>query len=253
MKKGYALINTVVIALVIFWNYYSNTGNIGSATVGELSDKYANLFTPAGYAFAIWGIIFLGLIVLAVNQLRLAFSNNQTDDSIERIGPWLILANIGNGAWLWFWLNEQTGISVLVMFTILFSLMQAVLRLGIGSRKVANSTLVATWWPIGIYTGWISVATIANITAYLAKIEWSFLFTELQWTFIMISIAAILNLFMVLKKNMTSFGVVGIWALTAIAAKHWNQIELIQWTAISWTVLLTASILVQKVKQFKAE
>lgn len=248
MKKGYALINALIILLVIFWNYYSNTGNIGSTTVGELSDKYDNLFTPAGYAFAIWGIIFLGLIVLGVNQLRLAFTNNATDESIERIGPWLALANIGNGAWLWFWLNEQTGISVLIMFTILFSLTQTTLRLGIGSRKVTTAELVTTWWPVGIYLGWISVATIANISAYLAKIEWSFLFTELQWTIIMISIAGILNLFMILKKNMASFGVVGIWAIAAIAMRHWDQIALLQWVAVAWAVILAVSVVVQKVR-----
>ena len=75
MKKAYALINTVVVLAVIFWNYWSNTGAINGHTVGELSDKYANLFTPAGYAFAIWGLIFLGLLVLVWSQLRLAFGD----------------------------------------------------------------------------------------------------------------------------------------------------------------------------------
>ena len=107
MQKIYAIINFVIVLGVIFWNYWSNTGAINGNTVGGLSDKYVNLFTPAGYAFVIWGIIFLGLLVLTINQLVLAFKNSQHSDSILQIGPWLSIAHIGNAAWLWFWLHEQ--------------------------------------------------------------------------------------------------------------------------------------------------
>ncbi|MCT4623836.1 MAG: tryptophan-rich sensory protein, partial [Schleiferiaceae bacterium] len=115
MKKFYALLNTLVVLAVIYWNYWSNTGGLTGKTVGELSAEYANLFTPAGYAFAIWGIIFLGLVVFSVNQLVLAFRGGKHDESILQVGPWLIFTNLGNTAWLWFWLTEQTGLSVVVM------------------------------------------------------------------------------------------------------------------------------------------
>ena len=77
MKKFYSLLNTFVVFVLIYWNYWSNSGGINGKTVGELSDEYANLFTPAGYAFAIWGIIFIGLIVFSVNQLILAFKGGE--------------------------------------------------------------------------------------------------------------------------------------------------------------------------------
>jgi len=243
MKKFYAVLNTLVVVFVIFWNYWSNTGAINGQTVGGLSDKYANLFTPAGYAFAIWGLIFLGLLVLVGNQLRLAFRGGVHDETIEQIGPWLSIANVGNAAWLWFWLHEQTGLSVLVMLVILFSLIQVVLRLNMERWDAPLSVIAFVWWPICIYSGWIAVATIANIAAWLTSIQWSMALTEVQWTVVMISVAGILNLIMIYTRNMREFALVGVWSIAAIAVRHWDEIATLQWTSVVWAAILTASIM----------
>lgn len=248
MKKTYAILNTVIILAVIAWNYLSNTGLISDNTVGGLSDVYANLFTPAGYAFAIWGLIFLGLIVLGVNQLIWAFGGGDSSDTILQIGPWLTIANLGNAAWLWFWLTEQTGLSVLVMLLILVSLIQVVLRLNMERWDAPFREIATVWWPISLYVGWIAVATIANISAWLAKLQWEGLFTEIQWTVIMVSIAALLNLFMIYTRNMREFAGVGVWAIVAIAVRHWGEIAAVQWTCVAWAVVLTAAILLHGYK-----
>tara|TARA_R110001592_G_scaffold22214_5_gene88663 strand:+ start:1966 stop:2748 length:783 start_codon:yes stop_codon:yes gene_type:complete len=244
MKKVYAVLNTLVIAGVIFWNYWSNTAGINGNTVGGLSAEYANLFTPAGYAFSFWGIIFIGLIVLGVNQLKLAFSKSEHSESILQIGPWLIIANLGNAAWLWFWLNEQTGMSVIVMFVILFSLVQVILRLNMERWDAPLKVIASVWWPICAYSGWIAVATIANIAAYLAKLGWVAVFTETQWTIIMISVAGLLNLFMIYTRNMREFALVGVWALTAIAVRHWDEIPVLQWVSVFWVGVLLISVFI---------
>lgn len=251
MKKLYAVLNLLVILAVIFWNYWSNTGGINGKTVGELSSEYFNLFTPAGYAFSIWGVIFIGLIVLGVSQVKLAFSNAGHSESILQIGPWLIIANVGNAAWLWFWLNEQTGISVIVMLVILFSLIQIILRLNMERWDAPLKVIATVWWPICAYSGWIAVATIANIAAYLSKIEWEVFFSAEQWTVIMISIAGLLNLFMIYTRNMREFALVGVWAITAIAVRHWNEIPLLQWTSVSWVVILLIAVSVHGYKNRK--
>lgn len=248
MKKTYAVLNTAVILAVIFWNYLSNTGLIHDNTVGGLSQEYANLFTPAGYAFAIWGIIFLGLLVLGVNQIIWAFGGGDASDTILQIGPWLTLANLGNAAWLWFWLTEQTGLSVLVMLLILFSLLQAVIRLNMERWDAPFREIATVWWPISLYSGWIAVATIANVSAWLAKLQWAALFTEIQWTVILISIAALLNLFMIYARNMREFAAVGVWAIVAIAVRHWGEIPALQWTSVFWAVVLAAAILLHAFK-----
>jgi hypothetical protein len=104
------------------------------------------------------------------------------------------------------------------------------------------------WWPISAYSGWIAVATIANISSWLAKLNWVAVFSEVQWTVIMISVAAILNLILVYKRNMREFAIVGVWAILAIAIRHWGSIPVIQWTAISWLIVLSIAILIHGLK-----
>ncbi len=248
MKKTYALINTIVVFAVIFWNYWSNTGAVAGSTVAEVSDRYSNLFTPAGYAFAIWGVIFLGLVVLVVIQLRMAFGNAPHSDTILQMGPWLSIANLGNAVWLWFWLHEELGISVLVMLVILFSLIQVVLRLNMERWDAPLAVIATVWWPICFYSGWIAVAAIANVAAWLTSMQWSAVFTEVQWTVIMISIAGVLNLVMILTRNMREFAAVGLWALVAIAVRHWDVMPVLQWTSALWALVLAAAIMAHAYK-----
>ncbi len=248
MKKVYAVINFVVVLAVVFWNYYSNSGNINGTTVGEMSDNYPNLFTPAGYAFAIWGLIFLGLIALTGNQLYIAFKNREHSDTILQIGPWLSIANIANATWLWFWLNEQPGISVLVMLVILFSLIMVILRTNMERWNAPLRVIALVWWPICLYSGWIAVATIANISAYLSNMNWSPVFTEVQWTVVMISIAGVLNLAMIYLRSMREFASVGVWALIAIAVRHWDSSPTLQYTATIWAVVLVVAIMIHAYK-----
>ena len=217
---------------LIFWNYYSNTGAINKNTVASVSNDLDNLFTPAGYAFAIWSIIYLGLIVLGVYMVFRAYKSKANNEFIEKAAPPLILAHLGNAVWLWFWLNEQVGISVFAMLFILSMLILTVLRLNMERWDAPLKFIALVWWPIDLYFGWISVATIANISAYLAKLNWNGGFSEISWTVIMVSVATLLALFMIYTRNMREYAAVFIWALIAIAVRHAEQIPIIAWSAI---------------------
>lgn len=242
MKKTYALINFIIVVLLIFWNYWVNSGAFNGMTVGEVSNKYANLFTPASYAFAIWGVIYIALLLLTISQLVFAYSDSEISTTILQVGPWLSIANVGNAVWLWFWMNEYIGLSVIIMLLILFSLIQIILRTNMERWDAPLKIIASLWWPICLYSGWIAVATIANISAWLTKINWSALFTEVDWTILMISIAGILNLLMIYFRNMREFAAVGLWALIAIAIRHWDVYPSIQWTAVLWVVILFIAI-----------
>ena len=242
MKKIYAPANLVVIIALIGWNYLANSMGINGNTVGSLSAEYDNLFTPAGYAFSIWGLIFLGLLAHGIFQVKRVFFSRKTDDFVARIGPWLIIANLANGAWVWVWLKEYTGLSVAVMLLILVALIVIIVRLNMERWDAPLSIIFWVWWPICLYSGWIAVATIANISAYLAKIEWQPLFSETTWTAIMIALVTLLNLGMIYYRNMREFALVAVWALVAIAVRHWGQIPVLQWTALTGAlILLTAA------------
>lgn len=240
--KTYALLNFLSIAGVIAWNYVANSIGIKGNTVGSLSAEYQNLFTPAGYAFAIWGLIFLALIAHGIYQIKKAFIDKENTAFIAQMGPYLIFANIGNALWLWCWLNEYTAASVLVMLFILVSLVMVIVKLNMERWDAPLSTIAWIWWPVCLYSGWISVATIANISAYLAKIGWQALFSEVTWTIIMIAVATLLNLWMIYSRNMREFAGVGIWALVAIAVRHWEVIPSLQWTALIGAGILFIAI-----------
>lgn len=242
MKKAWALINAVVVLATIAFNYWSNSGGLTGHTVGELSAKYANLFTPAPYAFAIWGLIFLGLLVLAGFQLVWAFTGHVHAVTIIQVGPWLTVANLGNMAWLWAWLHERTGLSVVIMLVVLLALVLIILRTDMERWDAPPGIIVGLWWPVSLYAGWIAVATIADIAAWLTDLGWSALFTPMQWTLVMISVAGLLNLVMVVTRNMREFASVGIWALVAIAVRHWDAMPAIQWTSLAWAALLGAVV-----------
>ncbi|MEZ4888350.1 MAG: hypothetical protein R3E32_26715 [Chitinophagales bacterium] len=241
MKKFYAITNLFITVFLIAWNYISNAVGINGNTISKLSAEYFNLFTPAGYAFSIWGLIFLSLLAHSIFQVKSVFDDKMPDDFVLQIGPWLIIANLANGAWLWFWLSEYTGFSVCIMLTILTALLTIVVRLNMERWDASKNIKRWVWIPISLYSGWIAVATIANISAYLAKIEWQVVFSETVWTVIMIVIAALVNLWMLKFRNMRVFSGVGVWAITAIAVRHWSNIPTLQWTALACVVMLVVA------------
>lgn len=238
MKKTYALANLLVILILIPWNYIANTAGINGNTARSLSDEYANLFTPAPYAFSIWGLIFLGLIAHGIFQVKRVFFDKKDDDFVTQIGPWLLIAVVGTGAWVWVWLSEYTGLSVLVMLLILISLIIIIGRLNMERWDAPLPIIFWVWWPVCLFSGWIAVATIANIAAWLAKTGWQGPFSEITWTAIMIGVATLVNLLMIYYRNMREFALVGAWALVAIAARHWGAISVLQWTALAGAFLL---------------
>lgn len=224
--KQLATLNSFSVIFMLAINYYSQAFDINGNSVGELSDRYANLFTPAGYAFSIWGIIFIGLLVSIGLQLRDAFTKSPESDYIHQMGYWFSLANIFTGLWVIVWLYEFTGLSLIVMSLILVSLLMIILRTNMERWDAPVSLMIRLWWPICLFSGWISVALIANSAAYLAKLGWDGgPLSETSWTVIMIFIATILNIFMIITRNMREFSAVGVWALIAIYVRHEGVVE----------------------------
>jgi len=243
MKKTLAILNLLSVVLVIVVNYISQVVEFNGVTIGEMSRRYDNLFTPAGYAFSIWGIIFLLLLAYCIYQIRIAFARKNTSEAITQTGPWFIIANIMNCIWVIVFAYDFTGLSVLVMLCILFSLLKVVLNTNMERWDAPIGMIAFIWWPICMYSGWIAVATIANIAAYLSKIGWDGgPLSEVSWTLIMIIVTTLVNLLMIYKRNMREFALVGIWALIAIYTRHRDSYDQIAYTALACGALLFLAI-----------
>ena len=243
MKKTLAIINLFSVILVLLVNGLSQSQRWNDTTIGEISDQYENLFTPAGYAFAIWGLIFLMLIGYALFQIRRAFFSKKESLFIEQTGWWFAIANVCNAGWVVAFMYGYVGLSVVIMLGILVSLLQIVRKTNMERWDAPIEVIVFVWWPICIYAGWIAVATIANFSAFFASIDFTGSeFTQILWTMIMITIAVLVNTFMVWLRNMREFELVAVWALIAIYIRHKESIESIAYYALCGAIVLIAII-----------
>lgn len=244
MHRNLAIFNFLSVVLLIMVTYYTQAIELNDNTIGSLSREYRNLFTPAGYAFSIWGLIYLGLLAYCFFQFRRAYFSSKESEFISQTGPWFIFANLANSAWVIVWLYELTGLSVIFMFLALFSLVQIVRKTGMERWDAPPSIIIFSWWPICFYSGWITVASIANVSAFLSKTGWNgWILNETQWTILLLFTAIAINALMIYRRNMREFAAVGVWAVFAVFVRHQEKHPAIAYAALAGAVILLAYIL----------
>ncbi|EPR74936.1 hypothetical protein ADIWIN_0023 [Winogradskyella psychrotolerans RS-3] len=243
MKKTLQIGNIIALILTIFINYLSNTGLLNNTTIGEVSNSYRSLFTPAGYTFAIWGLIYLFLIGFAVYQGRSLFKNVKNDAVVLRTGWWFMLSCLFNSLWVFAWIYEYTAVSCIFIFLLLFSLLKIVVNNRMELDDEPLPIIAFVWWPFVMYSGWVTVASIANVSTYLVKIGWDgFGLSDVTWTIILIVIAVVINVLVTWKRNMREFALVGAWALIGIGnANKLNNETLMYMAFVSASVLIISS------------
>jgi hypothetical protein len=228
MKKTLQIANGLAFGSTVFINYLSNTGLMNNTTIGEISDDYRSLFTPAGYTFAIWGVIYLLLFGFSIYQGRGLFVKVKDDNFVLNTGWWFVLSCVFNSLWVFAWIYEFTGLSCVFIFSLLFCLLKIVLNNRMELNDERFPVIIFVSWPFVIYAGWVTVASIANMSTYLVKIEWDgFGLSEQTWAIIMILIAVAVNLLFIWKRNMSAFALVGAWALVGIANANTGRNEAI--------------------------
>lgn len=212
------LINALTLAGMLVVNALANALPLNGKNTGEISDSYPVLFTPAGYVFSIWGLIYIALIGFAVFQ---ALPAQRANERINRIGGWFALSNVLNMAWLFAWHWEVLWLSVVFMVGLLACLLVIYTRLEIGLHaRTSPMEQTMVDFPFSLYLGWISVATIANVSAALYASGWNgFGLAPQVWTVIMIIVAAVLGLLMIQRRNALAYPAVLIWALIGIRVR----------------------------------
>ena len=244
MKKTFQISNIIALLLTIAVNYLSSAGIFNGVTVADISDQYHNYFTPAGYAFSIWGVIYLGLLAFVIYTGKSLFSKDESNDEVVlKVGWWFVLSCIANSLWIVLWVNNILWATVLVMLFLLICLIKIILNLNMEMDYHPLKKYLLIYWPFAIYAGWVSVAFIADISAFLVKINWNgFGISPVIWTIIMIAIAGLLNLLVVWKRNLREFAIVGVWALIAIAVENFNSEKPIAYSAIIVAIIVFINI-----------
>lgn len=210
---------TITYFAMVFMNYLANALPIGGVTTGEASDSFANLFTPAGITFSIWGLIYLLLFGYVIYQFIPREKNKKLEKIFHSVGILFIITSLANISWIFAWHYGVIWLSVLIMLVLLFFLIRIADL--VNKEKYSLSDTIFIRLPFSIYFGWITVATIANATVFLVSIGWDgFGIPETVWTIIVLLVGAGIGITRTLKDKNIFYGLVLVWAYGGIWLKH---------------------------------
>lgn len=217
--RVWAVAHSVATVLLIIWNYWANTGGIFDQSVADVSDRLMTSFTPADYAFSIWGIIYLGLLAMCGYEIKQAFFTSPNSGTsrkwIATLGPYFLVAQIACGLWLFAWLSGAVLASLLLMILLLGMLLISIARLNLERTNPPWQTVAFVWWPLSLYSGWITVAFLANLSSYLLSINWTIV-SQPGWAIALAALLTLHNLAMIFWRNMREYALVAVWALVAL-------------------------------------
>jgi hypothetical protein len=257
MGKGRVLLsilNLIGFLGTIVVNGLANAIPLNNKTTGELSDLYPNLFVPAGLTFSIWGVIYTLLAIFVIYGLIMAIKNNtQKSSFIENVGILFFISCLANIGWILAWHYEILPLSLVLMLIILGSLIAIYLRLRVGKSDSTRIEKYLVHLPFSLYLGWITIATIANVTALLVAINWNtFGLGEQFWAVTVIIIGITITLSVLFTRKDVFYCLVVDWALFGILIKRLADpvpIQSIVVITIIGMTLISAGIIIQMVRR----
>ena len=218
MKNIYIkIIGGLSYVIMVVVNFLANSLPINNRSTGMISDAYPNLFAPAGITFSIWGLIYFLLGVYVFYQFTKSSSRNE--ELFRKINPLFIATSLANISWIFAWHYDYIGLSVIIMIGLLFSLIKIadILR----REQFMSLEKFSIWAPFSIYFGWITVATIANVTVFLVSISWNgFGIADFVWTSIILLVGAVIGMLRTLQDKNIAYGLVFVFAYLGILYKH---------------------------------
>jgi benzodiazapine receptor len=244
------VVNVLAVIAVIVVNGLANALPLNGQTQGEISDRFDVFFVPAGYAFSIWGLIYAGLIAFAVYQ---ALPTQRENARLRRVDYLFALSCVANITWLFLWHYELFLLTLVAMLALLLLLIAIYLRLDIGRAQVGGVERWLVDVPFSVYLGWITVATIANVTVVLDYLDWNgWGISPQAWTVIMLFVGLVIATAMSLTRGDVAYSLVLTWAYAGIAVKHQDTpvVAITAWvTAALIGLMLVIGVLLKRGRQ----
>jgi hypothetical protein len=230
--------NIAVFVFALIINGVSTFPFLNNRTIVEVSDLYANLLTPAGYVFSIWGIIYSLLLVFIIYQ---SIPRHKNEAFQKQVGGLFILTNILNIAWIIAWQYDFIALSVAVMFALVAVLSIIYVRLQIGKAHVPILERLCVHVTFSAYLGWITIATVANIAAAAVYFKVSgFGLSGTIWALIGLIAILISTIVVIARHRDFIFSLVVIWAILGIGVKQFVNLEVLIGIVIAIAVILLA-------------
>ncbi len=245
ISRQISVVFTVLITLVV--NGLANALPLNGQNTGQISDRFNVYFVPAGYVFSIWGLIYIGLIAFAIYQ---ALPSQRSNPRLQATGWWIVLGGLANSAWIFLWHYNQFPLTLVAMLVLLATLIVTYLRLGVGRTKITSGEKWAVHLPFSIYLGWITVATVANISDVLDFLKWDrFGIAPEIWMSIVLAAVLAIAVLMNFTRRDVAYAAVLLWALAGISVKQVSvpAVVIPTWITFSLVALtLAAALFVRK-------
>lgn len=212
-KKSVPIISTIIFIITLVVNFGSMQGWFGGVQ-REISDKYRNFITPEPFTFSIWSVIYTLIIVFIIYQFYLLSKNRYDNKILDKLNQLFIISCILNISWNLLWVNDLIGLSTvcIFLFTIVLGLANKYILKNIDGRYSLIIPIA-----FALYFGWLTVATVTNVAAFLVKINWNmFGLEEHLITCLMYIIVALLAGIIVINIKNPIFNLPIIWAFIGI-------------------------------------
>jgi len=237
------------VATVAVNGLAGSTTLLGGKLSAEVSDLYPTLITPAGFTFSIWGIIYTLLLVFVVYQ---GLPRNRGKSFLRQISFLFALSGVLNILWLFLWHYEFISFSVVLMFGLLAALVAIYLRLGVGRAGVAFRERVLVHVPFSVYLGWITVATIANVSVALTAAGWDGGGVQpVDWAVVVIAVAVLIAVIAVVTRKDVAYSLVIVWALFGIMSRQIENQTIVLTAEVGMAIVLVAIAVVAVVSRLR--
>jgi len=202
---------------MIFVNFLANSLPLNNQNTGEISSKYPSYFTPAGFTFSIWGIIYIFLGIFVIKMIFTS-SSDLSEPFLITTMILFIATSVLNIAWLFCWHYDYIVLSTIVMAVFLVLLLISITIIPSESMMIKTA--------FSLYAGWLSIAFIANVTIMIIflKIDF-FLQKEVLWFIVITIIGLILVALVLFTSRNVVYGLVFMWAYFGIFMKHKSEMD----------------------------
>ena len=230
----------IAAALMPAVAWFSQAGYFGPDN-GEISDRYPTLLVAAGYAFSIWGLIFLLDLAFAAWQLG---ARRREDDTLLRVRPAAAAGFTLTALWMplfsqqWFWLALAT------IWLALACLGWAATVLARDATPLPGQRVWAKF-ALSLHAGWLALAAFLNTAQVLVAYRLAPVDAMLPWSLALFAAAALVLLGLNARmRGSAGFVLAALWGLAGVYMKQSASAlpgaTVAAWTAAGIGVLLLA-------------
>lgn len=209
----WAVLNIIFYISTLAINYLGSSGFFNDMSQKDISDKYTTLITPATFAFSIWGVIY-GLLLITLIYFFVKRKDHKVSKAIQLISPLFIASSLFNIGWIVTFSYEMLGISTILIFAMLFSLIIIIEKIYKNRVEIPYILPIISFT---LYSAWVFIATVINIALFLVQKNWGgFGISSSIWTIIVLFIAIAFVLFYLSQYKNAIFPISVAWGFFGI-------------------------------------